>query len=368
MASRGGLQQACAMTLRQLLIPVHRWLSLAAMLFWSVQALTGALIVFHWEIDDATIAAPPRATDLAAIGRRLGALAPAGSGRAISSVWTSAGAPDRWDVSLDDARRGDSLALRIDGQGRILRARRDGERIADGGWIDTLVGIHQRLLSGDVGEWLVGTSGVLLLSNLLLGLVVAWPRRWRRALAPPRAGPLPARLHGWHRAIGLWAVLPALAIVSTGVISVFSGGFERLIGATTPAVPAIVTHGPDRPFAQIVGAALARHPAARLSGVSFPGAGEATYRVTLLQPGEPRRAYGTTTVLVRRDTAGVVADDDARAAAPARRIAALVFPLHTGELGGIAGRIAVLLIGLWLLSMIVIGASLWWVRPRRRTK
>jgi uncharacterized iron-regulated membrane protein len=354
--------------LRRLLISLHRWLSLAALAFWVVQALTGVLIVFHWEIDDALIAAPHRATDLQAIDRRLALLAPPGSGRTIGSVWTSAGTADRWDVTVNDAYSGTSEAVRIDGAGDILRVRHDGERFADGGWIDTLVLLHQTLLGGDTGSWIVGLSGCLLFTNLIMGLVMAWPRKrfWKRSLTPPRTGPPVARLYGWHRALGLWVVIPALLLVSAGIARVFADGFEKMIGAPTPSAAAIKPAPHGIPFSRAVSIALARHPGAIPAGIDFPSAEDATWHIRLLAKGEPRRAYGMTTVWVDGNDGRVVADVDAVHAPFARRFADLVYPLHTGELGGLPGRLAVMAIGLWLLSMIGIGASLWFTRSRMR--
>jgi hypothetical protein len=67
-----------APTLRRSILKLHRWLSLGAALFWLLQALTGVLIVFHWEITDAGITGSHRPTDLAAIEQRIGALVPPG--------------------------------------------------------------------------------------------------------------------------------------------------------------------------------------------------------------------------------------------------------------------------------------------------
>ena len=82
-----------ATSVRQWTIRIHRWLSLAAALFWLVQAVTGTLIVFHWELDDLATGGVHRGTDLVAIDRRLRTFAPTGAGRSIRSVWTTAGLP-----------------------------------------------------------------------------------------------------------------------------------------------------------------------------------------------------------------------------------------------------------------------------------
>jgi uncharacterized iron-regulated membrane protein len=352
------------------LIRWHRWLSLAAMAFWLVQALTGLVCVFHWEIDDATISAPHRPTDLLAIDRRLTTLAPPGSGRSIASIWTSATASDRWDVDVEGLAGGASETVRIDGDGDVLRIHRDGDRIAHGGWLETIVLVHQTLLSGDTGSWIVGLSGTLLISNILMGLMLAWPRagQWRRSLTPPSAGSRPARLYGWHRAVGLWAAFPALLLATTGVLSAFSDGFARVV-APAPAMPP-VAHPDGRaiPFSRAVSIALARHPGATLSGVDFPLPADATWTIRLRAPGEPVLHYGNTTVWIDGRDGHVALDVAAQRAPAGRRLVNLIFPLHTGEAFGPPGRLAVMATGAWLASMIVIGALLWWNRRTLRRK
>lgn len=359
------------MKLRVIVTKTHRWLSLAALLFWLVQALTGMVMVFHWEMDDALLPGSHRPTDLRAIDRRLADLAPPGSGWKADSIWTSAGSADRWDVSLTNSGSGLSESVRIDGVGNVLRVRPDGERFGNGGWFETLDLIHQSLLGGDTGGWMVGLSGILLLSNIVMGMIIAWPRgsKWRRSLTPPRsAGPSAARFYGWHRTLGLWAAIPALLLVSSGVARVFSDGFERLISAPSPTIAAIRPAGPGIPFSDAVSRALERYPGSVPAGISFPTSQDAVWRIRLLAPGEPRRAYGTTTVWIDGNDGRVIADVDAIHASFARKVADFIYPFHTGESAGLVGRLAVLAIGAWLLSMIVIGANLWVARRRLRKR
>ncbi len=348
------------------LVKLHRWLSLAMLSLWLMQAITGMICVFHWELDDAGIAAADRPLDLAAISHRLAALAPPGSGRTVTQMWTSAGGHGRWDVTVS-GHPGETV--RIDGAGDVLRVRRDGELLRHGGLLDSIDNFHQTLMAGDTGGWIIGVSGVLLLSNLLLALGIAWPRRrqWRRRLDPRGGRNSAARLFGWHRALGLWLVVPAIALVSTGVLSVFSDGFAGLIGAGMPPAP---TSSPstsgtiDLPAA--VRAAMMRQPGARLAAVIFPAAGSAIWQIRLVEPGELSRAYGSSRIFVDGHSGRVIGAYDAPNASLAHRIADDILPVHTGEALGVAGRVAVLLIGAWLVAMIVLGAGLWWVRRRLR--
>ena len=49
----------------------------------------------------------------------------------------------------------------------------------------------------------------------------------------------------------------------------------------------------------------------------------------------------------------------ANAAPAARAFVDGLYAVHTGEIGGLAGRLIVLSLGFWLLAMIGLGISLW---------
>jgi uncharacterized iron-regulated membrane protein len=340
--------------MKRRLVAVHRWLSLLVLAFWILQALTGIFAVFHWEIDDATIAGAHRPTDFAAIERRVAPLQP-------GSIWTSAGAPDRYDVNLSDR------VLRIDGEGNVLRERLDAERWADGGWVSTLVVLHQSLLSGDRGRAIVGTSGILLLTNIILGLTVAWPRRgqWRAALLPRKTASRVATLFSWHRAVGLWFAVPAFILISAGVLLAFEHWTEERLGVRGLEAPP--QSGARRVgMADAVGRALNRYPGAVVSGIGFPSEETGIWKLTIRQSEENRRAYGKTRVWVSAVDGAIVAEHDALRATLARSLYDHLFALHTGEILGLGGRIVVVASGVWLLTTIVLGAGLFLARKTSR--
>lgn len=346
------------MGLRRSAIVVHRWLSLFALLFWLLQAVTGVFSVYHWEIDDALVDGARHPTDFRAIERQLAVLAPPDSGRQVSSIWTSAGAGDRWDVNMSDR------VVRVDGRGMALRTRLDGERFANGGFVETLVTLHHELLAGSTGRTIVGISGALLLTNILLGIAAAWPslRAWRTALRPVNRGPRVARLYGWHRAVGLWMAIPALFLVSAGVLMAFEEWSETTLGAVAEAPHAT---GPlHAGMSDAVAAALARFPDAEVSGVGFPSEENAVWRITLKQRRELRRAYGRTRVFVSAVDGRILGDYDVLRAPRGQRLFHSLFAFHTGEMGGRAGRVVVVLTGLALIALIVFGVSLWFARRR----
>ena len=346
---------------------IHRRLSLAVAVFWLIQAATGVLSTFHWELDDLAAPSLDRPTDIVAIGQRLEALEAADPRTRVSSIWATAGLPNRYDVTLSGDGSGASTAVLIAGDGAVLRVRSSDMWLANGGIFETIVGLHHNLLAGDLGGWIVGLSGILLLTNLLIGLKMAWPARgtWRRALRPARKGAPAARAYAWHRAVGLWAAIPAVVLVLCGTLLVFEHGVGEAIGAeaVAPNLSADAA-APPRPTSpgEALAIALARYPESSFAGMQLPDGDDAWYRIRTRQLGEIRRVYGTTVIYVSARTGRVLGDFSAFEAPPARRFIELLYPVHTGEAGGLAGRLAVTAIGVWLLTMIVLGLRLWLAR------
>lgn len=340
------------MTFRSAVVATHRWMGLIVAALWLLQASTGVFAVFHWEIEDALTAGAHRVTDFKAIEQNISTFAPL-------SMWSTAGALDRYDVNVA------GRVIRIDGSGNVLRIRKDGEKFADGGFVTTIVVLHQSLLAGARGRWITGTSGALLASNLILGIIAAWPRRgqWKRALKPMTSGSRIASLYSWHRATGLWLAIPALCVVTAGVLLAFDDVTEFLLHPGPADPPPLSSAAPRRiGLAEAAARALARYPDASISGINFPAPENAMWAITLKQCSELQRAYGKTRVFVSAIDGTVVADFNALTAPRSRRFLDLLFPFHTGEMAGLPGRIAVLAIGLWLIAMIALGLALWWAR------
>jgi len=349
-------------SLRRRILTAHRWLSVGAAVFWLLQAVTGVLIVFHWEIADASLSAIHRPTNLHAIEQRVDALVQPGG--QVGAIWTTGGLPDRYEIDFED-KGGIDRTVQIAGDGTII----DTPPVSGATVMALLVGFHHELL-GAWGGWIVSVSGILLCSNLILGLAAAWPKRgtWRLALKPATRGPATARLYSWHRAVGLWAVVPALVIATTGTLMKFEDGLGAMIGEAPVTLPANPVTGPPIGFATAATVALAAVPDSTLVQVAWPREGDATYRVRVRAPGEIRRAYGGGIVLVDANTGAIRAVHPIADAEPARAFMSALFPIHTGEAGGLIGRLLTLAIGLWLIVMITAGGLLWLRRRHVKPK
>ncbi len=350
---------------------LHRYLSLAAVALWSLQAVTGVMLVFHWELDDWSVAGSARPLQPAAFSQALDGMLAARPGDVLDGVYPSGGDRGRFDVLLDRPD-GKTDVLRVDGQGQVLRQRPWNYDKPHLGLFQIATYLHQTLFAHQPGRWLIGLSGLLLLSNLCMGLVLAWPRagQWGRLLMPPKAPRAAMAVHGWHRAAGLWLAAPAALLVLAGVVMAFDVPLQALFdaratpGTASAAAEPLAVHPIGA--GQVIATALTRYPGASLAALEPPGPGAPWWSVKVRQAGEWRRVQGTTTLYVSSRSGRILADYDALKAPMRTRVWDSLYALHTGEAGGLAGRWIVELIGLWLTGMCALGLSLWWLRRRLR--
>jgi uncharacterized iron-regulated membrane protein len=353
--------------LKPLLRRVHRYVALTLAVLWLSQALTGLLMVFRWELDDAPLAGGSARVDVTALAARVADIESGQPGHQVVQLYATGGVPGRFDLYVRDAQDATTL-VRVDGRGEVLRTRASDDDIARMGFIPAAATLHQTLFAGDVGKWIVGLSGALLFSSIIMGAVLAWPARpgqWLAVLRPRNVRPGAARRHAWHRAVGLWLAAPALVLVGAGMLMTIESSLERWLGQD--AVPVELTSAPQPSTSPIgldraLAAAMQRFPAGDLSGVAFPTTDRPWYRIRLRQPDEWRRVYGTTVVYVSAADGRVLRVDDALAAPAARAFLDNLYPIHTGEAGGVAGRWLALAVGAWLFAMLLLGTGLWHAR------
>lgn len=118
--------------------------------------------------------------------------------------------------------------------------------------------------------------------------------------------------------------------------------------------------GRSTSIAQAIDRSLELYPRSSVAVVDYPTATAGWYRVRLLQEGEPERVFGTTIVYIDASSGAVVKQYDPFRLPLRYDVAASIYPLHTGEIFGPAGRILVQILGLTLLATLILGVTLWW--------
>lgn len=349
------------MSARRFLVQLHLWLGLTIGLVWALQGLTGALLVFHRELDGLGVSAKPG--PMASIDAIL-ARAEAKAGAPVTMLNLAGAGGDVLTASVKTAAGARTLRIAA-ATGEVL-----DDRPADHVW-RWLYELHEELLLHDKGKTLTAISGLVLLSAALTGLWLGWPRgrSWKLAFQPSMWRTTRQRLYGWHRMAGLLVTLALVLLPLSGAAMALgatlrpwlagNAGFVMPYKATGPLPADPVSPG------TALAAARAVFPDARFVRLTMPSEKSPVYFVRLLQKGEVRAWSGTSAVWVDPADGRVVMSYDALTAPLANRLYDAAFPLHNGEIVGIFGRLLVLAAGLSLPALYVTGLLAWW-RKRRR--
>jgi len=355
-------------------LQIHIWFGITIGAFWALQGLTGALLVFNRELQQSLIAPGPDAP-LPPLDRVF-ASASMAAGAPVHKL-ERFGAGQRLLLAYYD-KGGSERTLVIDGPTGRRIDDRDPDALlpSEGSAWPWLLRFHEGLLGGDTGQMVVGTSGAFLLSALLIGAWNAWPARgrWREMFRISRWRAPLIRLTGWHRMVGMLVTAPLLLIATCGIYLAFAPELRpvlaRTVGYQLPYKAAPVDVLPS----SMISAEQALHIAQmRFPGSTFVRAVEPTskspvYLFRLLRPGDWRRWAGTSVAVIDPASGKIVADYDSYSGQLANRITDNLYPIHTGEIAGLLGRIPTLLAGLALPILYTIGLMAWFKRRALRRK
>lgn len=240
----------------------------------------------------------------------------------------------------------------------------------------TMFHLHRYLVAGEAGRIVISVAGVALFVCTVTGIILWWPRMTRsaiwHAITVRHGGNWPRFSFQLHRAAGFFAA-PVLAVMA------FSGVYFNSPAWVLPVVKAVshVTEQP-KPQNRSKGPAIspgsaavqaqAAFPQARVSRVSFPAKAGAPFEIRLRQDGELRHGPGATRVSIDAVDGAVLRVIDPLTARSGDRFLSWMFPLHTGEAFGTAGRAFISFIGLTPLMFMVTGLVVWLKLRRKKSK
>jgi uncharacterized iron-regulated membrane protein len=371
--------------LRTLWWAIHRWIALVLCLLLVPIAISGALLVWHDELEPLL-----HPTRFAVTGNRTTAISsyldnargalpanftpmavrfPAGDGRPVTVMarGEEAGARQLLTVYLDPP------------SGRVLDV--VNFRSSFFGFLHRF---HENLTIPDYsGRAIVGWAGIGMLILSLTGLWLWWPRNgvFRAGLRWRRAGD--ATIGNLHYLLGFWIALPLTSVSLTGIYLSFPQTARSAMSTIAPMNPqagrpifaaqlARETHlTPDAALDAARGAKPGWRPSALFLATLPSERGErserpeqrserpaATWRVQLRDPGSNEIA--TVMISDRDGTARSLPDPRA-----GDRAAQWIRALHEGSRGGPLWQIAVFLTGVFPPIFAFTGIVMW-LRRRRR--
>jgi uncharacterized iron-regulated membrane protein len=382
--------------MRALLVVTHRYLGLATAIFLALAGLTGSILAFLHEIDEALnpslYKAPGRGTPLSllALGERFAADHPnldlvyieseGEAGHAALVVGMAKPDPvtgefpkvDDW-VYLDPVT-GDTLGTRTWGDCCL-----EPEN-----FIPFIYEFHHALtLPGNWGLILMGGVAILWTLDCLVALVLTFPRgrpflgKWKAAWMVKRGAGGHRLTLDLHRAGGLWLWLLLVPIaVSSIAMNLSEEVFRPVVNLFSPT-PAHVWYARGDMTPEERG-----EPAIDLARAIDLGRAEGD-RLGLAEPmtavyfsadrnyyalgfGDEHAPLGSAWVYLEGTRGGTI-----RADIPGQGTAGEVFmqlqaPIHGGSILGLPGRILVCLLGLAIFGLSVTGILVWWRKRAAR--
>ncbi|MBD2770014.1 PepSY domain-containing protein [Hymenobacter sp. BT664] len=242
----------------------------------------------------------------------------------------------------------------------------------------TVEQLHRGLVAGKIGKLVMGVNASMFLFILGTGLVLWWPAT-RQALT--------SRLrvkwssgwkrvnHDFHLVLGFYASLFLFVLALTGVGMSFDWvgeGINKLTHSPLkrPEPPLSAAPGAGAaPFAPAAALALARQqaPDAESYTIQLPKESTGSIRVAILCPGAVSE-NATDEVYLDQYSGRVISGQTYEQRPLGQRIRGLFKPVHTGAVGGWPTKVLVLAVSLLGATFPVTGTVMWLNRRRKQRR
>lgn len=370
------------MTARRAWMWLHRWTGLTLGMLLAAAALLGTLMTVLRPLDEAMhpelFRAPPR------VAASEAGAAPAAAIEASSTPFetlrqrVAAEFGPKSTMTIRPPREdGESTRVLVRGpawEGTLyvdpVSLAELGRRGEAEGLANTVFELHSALLLGDTGKAVLAFTALAYLALLVTGLILWWPMnaaQWKHAFKLKLDKGTTRGLFDLHRFGGaVLGLLVAVAVASGAWMAYrpIGGWVNTLVGDAAPKPPKVgKDHGERVPLDVIVAEARSRWPDGQLGYVQLGAADTRPVRLRFRLPGEPH-PNGLSSIWAHPVDGHVLGQQRWDQLDLAGRSTAWIYPLHAGELFGIANRVVTGLVGLVLFGMGVTGAWLWWRRRR----
>jgi uncharacterized iron-regulated membrane protein len=362
---------------RRLLFLVHLWVGLIIGPVVAVVSLTGAIVVFRYELNRMTtpgtayVTPQARRLTIDELMARIRAAYPRDTFNSVG--WGEAGPDNAWNFRMISPE-GHRIHTYVNQYTGEITGRDDYHDK----WMQWFFDLHAYLLGGDTGEFINGFVGLALILLGVTGLVVWWPGRshWR-------FGFIYAWTTGWkrqnydlHKVVGFYSSVAVTIIAATGTYycfpSLYKAVTERVVGAPVMTdAPRASTQLADRrvPFEVFIQAAERAQPGASAVQMGFPGELGAPVTVRTKEPRDWHR-IGLNYVYLEPADASLLRSLRFSEANVATQTILLMYPLHFGRFGGRWGSgvafygvmAAYVALGLMPVVLFVTGLLMYWNR------
>ncbi len=369
------------------LATLHRWLGVSLGLWFALVGLTGALLVWRDDVDAALNPSLFQA-------REAGPALDAGEIAELARTRHGLGRVERIRLPQEP---GDVYRLQVRaGPGRVEAGRIEafiapasgallGTRslevhsLAPPHAMRTLYDFHRNILLGEPGSNFVGIAGFLLMSSALSGIVLAWPRQWRRLqrwralFAVSWRANVTRVLFDLHRGGGALIALVLLLTTATGATLVYLNYVRDLVSRFSrvepiPVLPfrATAAHVQPLTLAELISRVQVQFAQQRVVEIRLSERGLTGVLFQLRAVGDVH-PLGDTIVWLHPLSGELLAERSGRTRSAGESFMHWLLPLHVGSAFGTPGLIAMCLAGVAPLLLVGTGLWIWWrKRPGER--
>lgn len=239
---------------------------------------------------------------------------------------------------------------------------------------------HSQLLLGEVGLWIIRIASLIFLAELILGLILWWPRskNERKTAFKPKYPASKKRMnHDFHRIYGFYACWILLISVTTGLVMSFDW-VEKPVVALFGGTPELVGQNP--PMADVK--ENQEFKSQQYVFEQFEKTYPEGYKLTLMaiQPGMENNLfilldrddrflhlYGDNQI-VDRYTGRQLEKPLVKEFEKNQDIFEANLDIHMGTVGGLPTQILAFMVGLFGASLPITGFYIWWGRRKKNKK
>jgi len=346
---------------------LHSWLGLISGIFLLLLGLSGSLLVFAKEIDQAlnagqlTVTPKVKVLPLDFMYRKIGKNHPNLAGMAWLNPAAKKDEAYEFRLYKNDGKTStyDLGIVSIDPYtGKVLR---DGDLTnLSTGVMHWLFQFHWSFQLGLPGLLLATVFGITMLFSTLTGLIIYRKYVWKVLLFRVKI-----KLNNWrtissglHRIVGVWTLVFNLVIFFTGFwMNKFSMDATYWKSQTISA-PAntLATQSMDK----LLQTAVEQMPDLVPANVYLPTQAGKTFRVRGKVQGQSAIFDGVNSINIDQFSGAVLSMERLSEKGMAAKLEATFFPVHTGNFGGIPIKILYVILGLMPGLLSISGALLWW--------
>ncbi|MBK8816140.1 MAG: PepSY domain-containing protein [Methylococcaceae bacterium] len=368
-------------------LDVHLWLGLGFGFFLAIIGLTGSVLVFWHELDEAinqslyeaepSVNLKPKSFD------EILAAAKQNAPKGWNSVWLDAPQENGnyvfgfyYPEASPKPEEAESLNIVVN----PYTAEVTGRRVFYHSWhplkhsfVGFLFKLHYALFLGETGGTIVGILAVFFFVSVMTGLILWWPLtgNWKRVLTIKRRASTERFNHDLHQSAGFYSLIVMMCLLMSGLYFNLPDQFRWLVerfSTLTPEVEAKVSvelHKQDFPIQNALSRAQALYKDATAHFYTFGNSENATVTACYKDiPSLRSKVLDMGCVVIDPISGDILQIKDSAHGSGGDVFMQWQWPLHSGAAFGWTGRILVFITGL-LCPLIFVTGVIRWLQKRR---